>query len=368
MIHLSDPKVALDRALLHAKGGFAWWYLDLLTPEGDGLVLIWSFGLPFLPGYASAARAGEAPEAGQRPSLNLAIYEGGEQVFYLLQELPPEQASWAPGTERCVFGDSTLHSAREGERRVLEVDLDIPVPGSEGRLRGRIRAEGPAVTPPPGLRGFGHADTSHAWSPLLTAATGEARLEIEGRERALRGRVYHDRNGSALPLHGLGIEHWLWGRCPFEDRERIYYVVWPEGGGAPQALGLEVSPDGLLSEVPELEVQLGTPRRALYGMPWWREISLRSGEAPWLEIEARRCVDNGPFYLRHLNRCRDASGAEVTGFGEAVRPERVDMDLHRRFVAMRVHQLGGENSPLLPLFCGPRQDRVSRFVRGLWGA
>ena len=37
--------------------GFAWWYLDVVDAEGTGLVLIWSFGLPFLPD--PVARAGD---------------------------------------------------------------------------------------------------------------------------------------------------------------------------------------------------------------------------------------------------------------------------------------------------------------------
>ena len=53
MLSLTSPDTPLDRTLLDVAGGFAWWYLDLVDERGDGLVLIWSFGLPFLPGYAA---------------------------------------------------------------------------------------------------------------------------------------------------------------------------------------------------------------------------------------------------------------------------------------------------------------------------
>jgi len=63
LVRVTSADRPLDRRLLEAPGGFAWWYLDALDARGDGLVVIWSFGLPFLPGYRSASRRGLAPPA-----------------------------------------------------------------------------------------------------------------------------------------------------------------------------------------------------------------------------------------------------------------------------------------------------------------
>ena len=45
-------------------------------------------------------------------------------------------------------------------------------------------------------------------------------------------------------LHELGIAHWLWGRAPFPDGDLVHYVLWPEGGGDPEAMLLHIGRDG----------------------------------------------------------------------------------------------------------------------------
>ena len=86
LVARDDPTTPMPRTLLDARGGFAWWYVDLVDEAGNGVVVIWSFGLPFLPGYASASRAGKGERAGDRPSLNVAVYVRGELAAYVLEE------------------------------------------------------------------------------------------------------------------------------------------------------------------------------------------------------------------------------------------------------------------------------------------
>ena len=54
MLQLDDPHRPADRDLLASPGGFAWWYVDALDEQGNGIVCIWSWGLPFLPGDRAA--------------------------------------------------------------------------------------------------------------------------------------------------------------------------------------------------------------------------------------------------------------------------------------------------------------------------
>jgi hypothetical protein len=91
LISLCSADRAPDPAVLRNPGGFTWFYVDLVDEQGRGATLIWSWGLPFLPGYAKAARAGHPQLPIERPSVNLVVYEGGREIFYLLSELPPEQ-------------------------------------------------------------------------------------------------------------------------------------------------------------------------------------------------------------------------------------------------------------------------------------
>ncbi len=369
MIEIGSTLREMDPALLRAPGGFAWWYVDLVDPRGDGLVLIWSFGLPFLPGYADAARRGVPQLPADRPAVNVVAYSRGVPTVYLLQEYPASEASWpdrsgAQTIGRCRF----VRTLREGRCR-LDAELDCPVPGTAERLTGTVRVEGVARAsggdPAPGA-------VPHLWTPLTGPAEGDAVLRVGGREVAqVSGRAYHDRNGGRVPLHTLGIGRWMWGRFPLEGREVVYYLLWPRDGGAPECLGLVVYADGRTERVPGLEAEAGPERRSYAGLRWPERIVLRAEGRPWLEVRHRVLADVGPFYLRLLSQGGVPGGETAAGWGELCVPDRVDLPLHRPFVRMRVHRVEGPNSPWLPLFTGPRGWRGSRLVRhvlsGGWG-
>lgn len=363
MITLGDPCKPLETALMDAPGGFAWWYLDLVDEQGNGVVVIASFGLPFLPGYSSAARAGNAPAAGDRPSLNIVCYHNGRTTFYLLQEYERAQAVWADKTETVTLANSRLSTRVEGDERILEIDLDCVVPGDSRRLTGSIRVRGPAITwstpnPLPAC--------AHAWTPLTTATPGHATLHLGADLLAsVEGRAYHDRNGSSLPLTGLGIGYWLWGRTPTTTGERIHYLLWPDDGGAPLAIGVEVDMTGRATVRHDLTVQTAGQRRGWFGMSWPRDVLLSTPSGPWMSIQHHPPVDDGFFYLRFLTTT-SIDGAQRTGVAEAVNPTRIDLPTHRPLVRMAVHHATGWNSPFVTLFAGLHQGRFARLL-GLGG-
>ena len=362
LVRLTSPDRPLDRELLHAAGGFAWWYLDAIDPQGNGVVVIWSFGLPFLPGYRAASRRGEAPSARERPSLNVAVYREGREAFYLLQEYPTHDASW--DGEEWRFGDSVLRSEVRGGRRQASLSLDCPLPGTRDRLRGRIALDGvprrPTASAQPTL-------DDHDWSPLTGPATVDASLRVGSRSILdFAGRGYHDRNGSRTPFDRLGIDHWVWGRVPMPDRELIYYVLWPEGGGAPEALALEIDDAGQTRDVP-VRARLTGERRARYGMPYWARVELLDPDGgAWLDVRHGALLDDGPFYLRFGTEAT-RGGGRAHGTGELVRPGRVDLAPMRPFVKMRVHHTEAPTSRLNPLFLGPRRGRWRRQLGTLLG-
>ncbi|HEX2188285.1 MAG TPA: hypothetical protein VHG51_05270, partial [Longimicrobiaceae bacterium] len=133
MIEIGSTRREMDPALLRAPGGFAWWYADLVTPRGDGVVLIWSFGLPFLPGYADASRRGAPQLPADRPSVNVVAYSGGVPTVYLLQEYAAGEASW-PGPRTQQIGRCRFVRSGEGRRCTLDAELDCPLPGTADRL------------------------------------------------------------------------------------------------------------------------------------------------------------------------------------------------------------------------------------------
>jgi hypothetical protein len=78
-------------------------------------------------------------------------------------------------------------------------------------------------------------------------------------------------------------------------------------------------------------------------------------------VDVTALLDNGPFYQRYLLRGR-CGADEAYGVGEHVVPDRVDTDLLRPLVRMRVHQSDGPNSMWLPLFSGDSAGRVRRLL------
>lgn len=361
MIEIGSTSGEVSPDLLASPGGFVWWYVDLVAPGGDGAVLIWSYGLPFLPGYAGAARRGAPQTPAARPSVNLAVYRRGVPSFYLLQEYPSAGADVVSGLSseqrigRCVFRRSL-----DKLRCTVDAEIDCELPGGAGRVTGTVRVEGAARS---AEADAAQGDPPHVWTPLTGPATGELSLSIDGGEAIrIAGRAYHDRNWGRVPLHALGIDRWMWGRFPFEDREAVYYLLWPSGGGAPIHLGIEIGADGATRRM-DLDVTLGRGRRAFGGLMRPERISMRAGGRAWLDVVHTHTVDAGPFYLRMLSEGRDSAGRAVTGWSELCVPDRVDLPIHRPFVRMRVHRTAGPNSPWLPLFTGPRAGRAARLLK-----
>lgn len=334
-----------------APGGFAWWYVDLLDAQGNGVVLIWSFGLPFLPGRAREAREGRGAPARDRPSVNVALYRGGRLFAYLLQET----TAASEGDDAWRFGDSTVR--REvGDRVTVEANLRCALPG-RGELAGRIVVRGPTRTGGDGGAG------SHEWCLVAGPAFGEAHLTVDGEALTLSGPAYHDRNAAPAALHDLGFRRWAWGRATDGEDLIVWYVVWPRVGD-PETTVLRIDRTGHTERIPA-QARLGGLRHGWLGMPRWAEVVLIRDGVPWLTAALDRAVDEGPFYIRQLGRAA-VEGRTMPVVAEVCDPDRMDRAPTDRLVAMAVHRTAGPNSLWLPLFSGPRRGRMGRLLR--WAA
>lgn len=340
--------------LMQEPGGFLWWYLDLMNESGDGLVFIWFAGLPFLPDPDPTA------VAASRPGLSLARYRAGRCEEYFLQEYPQQALHLGSNGRDLDLGDCRVRWHHKDSRLQLHVDLDIPIPGSSQRLRGRIETEGAATQP--AIAG-GNRETSHSWYPLMTATHGSAALSIGNKSIHLAGRSYVDSNASSRPLRELGIENWRWGRVAMPDREFIYYFVESDDGSPDIQLVLEVFADGSVRSHEQVKMQRKGHRRSLYGPHYSEVIELRSNNDLAVDIRLKHLVDQGPFYLRFVVEGVDRlSNQTGSGFAELVVPRQLGKAWHQPFVRMRCHQVGGANSIWLPLFCGPNGTRLRRLI------
>lgn len=338
-----NPGVAPDPHLTMQPEAFLWWYLDLVGDQGEALVLIWAGGLPMLP----CLKAGLRPK--DDPSFNLVLYRCGRPDFYLLQRYAPETATW--DGDVLQMGANRLGQ----EMNRIWIDVDSPVPGSGERIQGRIEVEGPRVKMGAGIQG---SPGDHHWGPVLAPATGRADLRCGSRQWTLRGSAYHDRNSCGRPLNALGIDQWAWGRVSLGGVLRVWYLLWPSGGGEPIFLDISVDEAGNLTSRPARFHASGA-RQDLWGMPWWERLILQD---PELQIRFLHKVDAGPYYLRFLVEARNAAGEVGQGVAEVVCPGRVELPWVRRLAATRVHTLQGVNSPMAGFFNGPSSGRIDRFL------
>lgn len=326
-------------------GGFSWRYLDLVDEQGDGVVLIWGFALPFL-------SPPEGDPAESHPFLNLAIYRGGTDVFYHLEEIDPGEVERVERGWR--FGENLLQSWCVGGRSRVEARLRLPIAVDPRLAEVRVEADARAVEID------ATTDSPHRWSPIGLPGHGRVTLEIGGEIAAdLSGRSYHDENHSELPLGALGIGEWSWGRVAEPDGDAVHYVLWDEAGEQVWARHLIAPFEG----EPRVEVPASVRAQGSVGGRWGlrapRALALAGERGDPARFEALAPVDQSSFYLRFPMR-----GERGAGWGERVRPAAIGSWWMAPLVRTCVSG-PGQRSSLLPLFSGPRAGRARRLVRGL---
>jgi hypothetical protein len=367
VIALCSADRAPDRAVLRSPGGFTWFYVDLVDERGLAATVIWSWGLPFLPGYVGAARAGRPELPVNRPSVNVVVYGEGRERFYLLSELSAENCGWSDDGRSWKLGDCTFGwtdtpgEAGGAPTRTLEASLDLALP-TGGRATGELRLSGPLRRDPADGAGPVDPACTHLWTPMIAAARGHLELRTPGGTLRVEGRGYHDRNSAEQPLNGLGIESWWWGRLALPGRDLIVYRLNPSSpGAAARDLVVELAPDGSCRILQDSGVQVSGLRRSTWGLRWPSSATFADPDGRPVHLKVSAILDNGPFYQRYLLRGRCGSD-EGYGLGENVVPDRVDTDLLRPLVRMRVHRADGPNSMWLPLFSGDSAGRWGRLL------
>lgn len=355
-----------DLALAHAErpGGFAWWYVDVVDDDGNGLVAIVSVGLPFLPGYASAARAGRAPAALTRPSVCLVVVQANRIAFWALHEVASDHVDWGRSAVRVGASSLSVHLPSEPDAPVrVEAHLAGTLPGCPWRAD--LSVEGPLRRPSAGEPD--HAD--HEWSVLTACATARAQVRCTtGPADApveqvidVHGRAYVDRNAGDRSLDGFAVRAWSWGRLAFPDQERIWYEA-TDRDGAHHSLALAIDAAGNTTVERDAVVTEGR-RTGWWGLP--RPANVRFDE---VSVPLGAPLDDSPFYARLAVTGTRGAGDETSavgrGFAEVCRPARIDAAWFRPLLRMTVchDDTPSANSAWLPLFAGPATGRVQRLL------
>ena len=273
-----------DFACAVPEDGYAWWYLDAISDDGEEALTVIAFvGSVFSPYYAWAR--GRGPTAAEaHVSINAALYRPRGRGRWCMTERDGRSLQ---RTEReFIVGPSGLRW--DGATLTLELTERCAPFGDA--LRGTVRLHVSALSTT-GLE----LDTAgrHHWQPIAPAA----RVEVAFSQPALhwQGTGYFDHNRGSEPLEN-GFRYWTWSRQHLHGGNGspttaiTYDVVNRQG--TQQAVALTIDGQGQLQAQ-----EMPTPATRLATGLWGVQRTTRLPEA-----ELQRALEDTPFYTRSLLR------------------------------------------------------------------
>lgn len=362
MIEIARVNKADAAVHLQAPGSFTWWYLDLCNNDGEGIVVVWSLGLPFLPGSRNLG------PAQLRPSVLVSYFRSNIPELHLLQEFDPDAASLDVATGNGVIGESRFTISRQAEQLRVSIQLELQVPQSDSTFSAEVDVIGTGLS-----LSEAESGAAHVWSPSLLFSEGQAQLRHGDEVRSFTGTAYFDANISRCPLHDQQIESWRWGRIRFHDETLVYYDI-TTSDGARQPTVVSQDADGTYSQR-TLSLDFDKKRSGAFGLAAPRQVKLSASNISYV-LELSHLIEDGPFYQRYViagerrrrrNHNQPWEQSDGHGIAEFVMPSRIDLLWQRAFVRMRTERVGKRNSIMLPLFTGFVHDRVDRLARSLVG-
>ncbi|MBL90277.1 MAG: hypothetical protein CMH56_00495 [Myxococcales bacterium] len=342
---------------MHTPGAFTWWYADLVDENGNGMVLIWFFGLPFFPSKSLEM----APD--HLGGLTLSVYKEGKLDFYAFQTYPPEGLYVNLDQNHWCLGNSTITLKESASETYLQASLNINYAGGEKPLIADLEVKG--VRRNSALSLLEDKITSHVWSPMMLCAQGQFSGTIAGQPFRIEGPSYMDRNQSLDSIQDLGIKDWHWARISMKEKTWILYFLQDHQDEWTQH-AFSATPDGQMA----LEYVQSFEQKKLikdrYGIRWARtsRVELFNQHQP-LELSLSDPLEHSPFYMRHVITAKQ--GDEVGhGVYERLVPSRISLKWLQPLMAMRINEWHRNRSMWLPLFEGTSNDRWTRLLRSFY--
>jgi carotenoid 1,2-hydratase len=293
-------------------GGYVWWYVDALSPSGDGLVCIFFAGSVFSPDYAARLGRGERALPGEHAAVNLALYRGGRRVAWVMSEygsLVATEARVAVGRSE-LWRDGGAFRIRLHER---SAPLRLPVEGS-------IEAEPEAGAMAPGIISAAGGGATHGWQVLAPRARVRARFRRPA--FALDGVGYVDRNWGDGRLEDA-FARWSWARFHGPRRTTIVYALVDRDGRRRAFSAEAAAGDEGGAPVEETPAPEGGTRRAAWGLTL--PLGFGAGAPERLRVAPDELLEQAPFYARYRARLVERGlPVEALGMGE-----HLDLDRFR---------------------------------------
>ena len=294
-----------------AKNGYAWWYVDALSDDGEnGIAIIAFIGSVFSPYYAFARRNGPADPL-NHCAINVAIYrKGGSR--WAMTERPRIAVSRT--ADSFAVGPSNL--SWDGTSLTIRLDeVAVPIPA---RIRGTVRVVPSAVT----QQAFTLNETgNHLWRPIAPCA--RVQVALDHPHLRWQGDGYFDTNRGDAPLE-RGFTDWQWARGATRDGAVILYEAQRRDGSRVN-LAMTFDPQGRMHafEPP--------PIAALKRTGWRVERSVRSeGTA-----DIVRTLEDAPFYARSVVSAK-LLGEPVTLMHESLSLNRFRMPIVQAMLPFRM--------------------------------
>jgi carotenoid 1,2-hydratase len=270
---------ALGFALPVVPGGYAWWYVDALSDDGEyGLTIIAFVGSVFSPWYARERRrmrgGGPLAQPESHCAINVALYQvRGRDVWAFTEHREFERDGL-----HFRLGENELRWAIDDRGPHLVITIAERTAITGGAIRGRVILRPHAIFSP--RIELDHAGR-HRWYPI--APHGRIEAEFEAPDLRFEGSGYHDVNEGDEGLE-QAFTRWSWSRAALgSDRTAILYVF-------------EFEP--ATRTMTHVDPREFGPSVALTKTGWRVDRSIRSdvGTRP----ELIRTLEDTPFYSRNL--------------------------------------------------------------------
>lgn len=274
----AHPAAGLDAGFARSvpNNGYAWWYVDALSDDGnEGVTIIAFVGSVFSPYYALARRKGSADPL-NHCAINVALYRRGGKRWTMT-----ERGRGVVKRSAKSFTIGPSHLSWDGSALTIRIDeISAPVPE---RIRGTVRVLPTALT----SEAFTlNPDGNHRWWPIAPCA----RVEVAMDRPSLRwqGDGYLDMNTGDVPIE-QGFRDWEWSRGAVRDGAAILYEAERRDGSRTD-LALTFDRNGhMQSFAPPNLVTLPKSR-------WRITRRVRSEESAQLV----RTLEDAPFYARSV--------------------------------------------------------------------
>ena len=261
-----------------AHGGYAWWYVDALSEDGQyGLTLIAFIGSVFSPYYAWARKRGSGDPM-HHCAVNVALY-GKRGSRWAMTERGRSAVTRTPSS-LCI-GRSSM--TWEGD--TLTVSLDEMTAPWPSRVRGTVTLHTESLAKHVvALDGVGH----HRWQPIAPCAQVEVALSHP--QLRWSGPGYFDTNSGDAPLEDT-FANWQWSRTSRADGTSILYDVCRRDG---ERLTLAYHCEG------SGDVNAFAPPRAVPLPPTRWRVKRTTHSDDGHDAKVLQTLEDAPFYARSL--------------------------------------------------------------------